>query len=94
MNIKGATLSWEVSGIQSTIPARFCQTSAELDEATAVLTDLTKLLELATVERRCRLAPKIEKTRRRVNALEHVSSLSWRRRYAITMRLDENSRPT
>ncbi|HOB21463.1 MAG: V-type ATP synthase subunit D [Firmicutes bacterium] len=97
LNIKVPTLSWEVSGIESSnpLPYGFAQTSAELDEATAVLTKtLTKLLELATVERRVQiLAQEIEKTRRRVNALEHVLIPQLEETvHFITMRLDENER--
>ena len=55
---------------------------------------LPKLLELAEVEKTCNLmAEEIEKTRRRVNALEYVmipefkSSIKF-----ITMKLEENDR--
>lgn len=95
MSIKVPKLSWQVSGEETDnpLPYGFAQTSAELDEATRILTEtLTKLLELATVERRVEiLAQEIEKTRRRVNALEHVliPQLEETIHY-ITMRLDEN----
>ena len=54
------------------------------------------MLRLAEVEKSCQLmAAEIEKTRRRVNALEHVMipQLQETIRY-ITMKLDENERST
>ena len=97
MNIKVPSFSWEVSGLKtgSPLPYGFAQTSAELDEATSVLTAaLTRLLELATVERKVQiLSQEIEKTRRRVNALEHVLIPQLEGAvHSITMRLDENER--
>ncbi|HRS22186.1 MAG TPA: V-type ATP synthase subunit D, partial [Clostridia bacterium] len=53
-----------------------------------------KLIELAQVEKTCQLmADEIEKTRRRVNALEYVMipQLIETVKY-ITMKLDENER--
>ena len=57
---------------------------------------LPELLRLAETEKSCQLmAAEIEKTRRRVNALEHVMipQLQENIRY-ITMKLDENERST
>ena len=54
------------------------------------------MLRLAEVEKSCQLrAAEIEKTRRRVNALEHVMipDMQENIRY-ITMKLDENERST
>ena len=72
-------------------------TSSELDEAVAYLNELLPdLLHLAEVEKSCRLmAAEIEKTRRRVNALEHViiPDAQAKIKY-ITMKLDENERST
>ena len=54
------------------------------------------MLKLAEVEKSCQLmAAEIEKTRRRVNALEHVIIPETKEgiRY-ITMKLDENERST
>jgi V/A-type H+-transporting ATPase subunit D len=55
-------------------PYGFSTTSSELDGAVRAFTELLPLLiELAEIEKTCdRLAEEIEKTRRRVNALEHV----------------------
>lgn len=70
-------------------------TSSELDESVAYLSKvLPKLLELAQKEKTVQmLAGEIEKTRRRVNALEHVMIPNYKDtiRY-ITMKLDENER--
>ena len=75
----------------------FAFTSADLDDAVQSLADLLPdLLRLAEVEKSCQLmAAEIEKTRRRVNALEHVMIPETQQqiRY-ITMKLDENERST
>ena len=70
-------------------------TSGELDDAVASLSHvLPKLLRLAEVEKSCQLlAAEIEKTRRRVNALEHVMIPQYEETIRfITMKLDENER--
>lgn len=73
----------------------FAFTSSDLDDAVQSLAQcLPDLLRLAEVEKSCQLmAAEIEKTRRRVNALEHVMipQLQETIRY-ITMKLDENER--
>lgn len=70
-------------------------TSGDLDDAVKSLVDvLPQMLQLAEKEKDCQLmAAEIEKTRRRVNALEHVIIPETREniRY-ITMKLDENER--
>ena len=75
----------------------FAFTSSELDGAVKSLSDVfPDMLKLAEVEKSCQLmASEIEKTRRRVNALEHVIIPETREgiRY-ITMKLDENERST
>ena len=54
------------------------------------------MLKLAEVEKACQLmASEIEKTRRRVNALEHVMIPELRENIKyIVMKLDENERST
>jgi len=76
-------------------PYGFANTTGELDEAIATLSDLTpELLKLAEMEKSAQLlADEIEKTRRRVNALEYVliPNLEETIKY-IVMKLDENER--
>ena len=75
----------------------FAFTTGDLDDAILSLSEVfPKMLKLAEVEKSCQLmAAEIEKTRRRVNALEHViipeteESIKY-----ITMKLDENERST
>ena len=78
-------------------PYGFAQTSGELDDALDKLARVFEdMLELAQVEKTMQLlAEEIEKTRRRVNALEHVIIPETQEgiRY-ITMKLDENERST
>lgn len=75
----------------------FAFTSADLDDAVKSLSDvLPDLIKLAEIEKSCQLmADEIEKTRRRVNALEHVMIPETQEqiRY-ITRKLDENERST
>ncbi|MGI6174713.1 MAG: V-type ATP synthase subunit D [Christensenellales bacterium] len=70
-------------------------TSGDLDDAVKSLADvLPDMLALAEIEKSCQLmAAEIEKTRRRVNALEYVMipDLQETIKY-ITMKLDENER--
>ena len=72
-------------------------TSSDLDDAVKSLADiLPELIKLAEIEKSCQLmADEIEKTRRRVNALEHVMIPETQEqiRY-ITRKLDENERST
>lgn len=70
-------------------------TSGDLDEGVKALSDIMPdMLRLAEVEKTCQLLSReIEKTRRRVNALEYVMIPDYEDtiRY-ITMKLDENDR--
>lgn len=73
----------------------FAFTSSDLDEAVKNLSDLLPdMMALAESEKSCQLmASEIEKTRRRVNALEHVLIPDMERNIKfITMKLDENER--
>ena len=72
-------------------------TSCDLDDAVSSLSEiLPDMLKLAEVEKSCQLmADEIEKTRRRVNALEHVMIPETNRSIKyISMKLDENERAT
>ena len=73
----------------------FAFTSSDLDDAVKSLADLLPdMLRLAECEKSCQLmAAEIEKTRRRVNALEHVMIPQTQQNIRfITMKLDENER--
>ena len=78
-------------------PYGFAQTSGELDDALDVLARVFQdMLELAEVEKTMQLlAEEIEKTRRRVNALEYVMipELEGNIKY-IAMKLEENENAT
>ena len=76
-------------------PYGFAQTSGELDDAVAALSGiLPDLLRLAEVEKTAQLlAGEIERTRRRVNALEYVKIPQMQETVKyITMKLEENER--
>ena len=72
-------------------------TAGDLDDAVYPLSNVfSDMIKLAEIEKSCQLmASEIEKTRRRVNALEHViipqalDNIKY-----ITMKLDENERST
>lgn len=72
-------------------------TSSDLDGAVSSLAEvLQDMLRLAEVEKACQLmASEIEKTRRRVNALEHVMIPETQETIKyISQKLDENERST
>ena len=76
-------------------PYGFATTSCELDGAVEALSSVFQdMLELARVEKTCQmLAEEIEKTRRRVNALEYVKIPQMQESIKyISMKLDENDR--
>ena len=76
-------------------PYGFAQTSGELDAALEALNQgFQDMLELAEVEKTMQLlAEDIEKTRRRVNALEYVMIPDFQQKIRyISMKLDENER--
>ncbi len=82
-------------GKSSIYPYGFVDTSAELDSSIETLSGvLDQLMELAEVEKSVQLlAEEIEKTRRRVNALEYIliPKLEETIKY-IKMKLDESER--
>ena len=87
--------TFEVETSLSRLPYGLAQTSAQLDGAIARLADvLPELMKLAEIEKTCNmLADEIEKTRRRVNALEYVMIPDRQETIRfITMKLDENER--
>lgn len=97
MSVEVPVMNFETaSGNEDDIyPYGYATTSSELDTAISTLSRvLPDLLELAQVEKSAQLlAQEIERTRRRVNALEYVliPQLEETIRY-ITMKLDENER--
>lgn len=75
----------------------FAFTTGDLDDAVKSLSDiLPDMIRLAELEKSCQmLAAEIEKTRRRVNALEHVIIPEAQANIKfIKMKLDENERST
>ena len=96
VNVPQMTFVRENEGNQGMIyPYGYAQTSADLDDAIDGLNSvMDNLLELAEVEKACQLmADEVEKTRRRVNALEYMTipQLQETIRF-IQMKLDENER--
>ena len=76
-------------------PYGFAQTSGELDDAVDAMSQVFQdMLKLAEVKKTSQLlAEEIEKTRRRVNALEYVKIPGMQESIKyITMKLDENER--
>jgi V/A-type H+-transporting ATPase subunit D len=97
MSVDVPVLNFKTSSLDETdiYPYGFATTSGELDGAIGTLSEvLPYMLELAQMEKSAQLlADEIEKTRRRVNALEYVliPQLTETIKY-ITMKLDENER--
>ncbi len=89
------TFNKDMESTEVTYPYGYAQTSADLDDAVDGLNKVMKdLLELAEIEKACQLmADEVEKTRRRVNALEYMTIPQYEEtiRY-IQMKLDESER--
>ena len=97
MSIDVPSFDFEQENTQtgSVYPYGFATTSGELDKSIEKLSILfPKLLQLAGMEKEAMLiADEIEKTRRRVNALEYVKIPNYRETIKyIKMKLDENER--
>lgn len=96
LSVKVPTITVDQASISETVlPYGLAETSAQLDGAIATMAEvLPKLLRLAEIEKTCDLlADEIEKTRRRVNALEYVMIPQLMETiHFITMKLDENER--
>lgn len=98
MSVYAPQFTWgetESAGEGGTFPYGFADTSADLDVSIETLSNIMpQLSRLAEVEKATQLlAVEIEKTRRRVNALEYVliPQMEETIRY-ITMKLEENER--
>ncbi len=96
LSVRVPTISVDQSSLVETeLSYGLAETSAQLDGAIATLAEvLPKLVRLAEIEKACNLlADEIEKTRRRVNALEYVMIPQFIETIRfITMKLDENER--
>lgn len=95
VNVPKMTFNKKNTDETNIYPYGFAQTSADLDDAIDGLNNImSELLELAQIEKACQLmADEVEKTRRRVNALEYMTipQLKETIRF-IQMKLDENER--
>ncbi len=96
LSVRVPTITVDEASLSETVlPYGLAETSAQLDGAIATMAQvLPKLLRLAEIEKTCDLlADEIEKTRRRVNALEYVMIPQFIETIRfITMKLDENER--
>ena len=95
LSIPVPKLSLDRSQDEFVYPYGFATTGADLDTAVQALAEILPLmLELAEVEKATsRLADEIEKTRRRVNALEYVMIPQFDEAiHDIQMKLEENER--
>ena len=95
MSVDVPKYSFRTAGQNGAYPYGFAQTSGELDDAVDAMSEVFQdMLRLAEMEKTVQLlAEEIEKTRRRVNALEYVKipEMQANIKY-ITMKLDENER--
>ncbi len=95
MSVDVPQYSFRTKGSTAAYPYGFAQTSGELDDAVDAMSKVFQdMLRLAEMEKTVQLlAEEIEKTRRRVNALEYVKipEMQANIKY-ITMKLDENER--
>lgn len=95
VNVPVFEFSTDVENLQDIYSYGFQFTSGELDSSVAALRDvLPYLLQLAQMEKSAQLlAEEIEKTRRRVNALEYVQIPTLQETIKhISMKLEENER--
>ena len=97
VNVPQYSFSTKTADAGEIYPYGFAQTSGELDVAMQAISNVFEdMLELARVEKTMQLlAEEIEKTRRRVNALEYVMipEMEQNIRY-ISMKLAENENAT
>ncbi len=95
VNVPKYTFETKNDNSSEIYPYGFAMTSGELDDAVKALSDAFEgMLRLAQIEKTTQLlAEEIEKTRRRVNALEYVKIPEMQENIKyITMKLDENER--
>ena len=95
VNIPEFSTAARTSDSGDIFPYGLAFTSFELDDAVMSLNDLLPdLIRLAEIEKSCELmSAEIEKTRRRVNSLEHVMIPRYQETIKyISMKLEENDR--
>ena len=96
LSVHVPTIEADQASLETTVQSYgFAETSAELAGSIATLASvLPKLVRLAEIEKTCdMLADEIEKTRRRVNALEYVMIPQFEMTIReISMKLEENAR--
>ncbi len=96
LSVHVPTIAVKEESLRETVQSYgFAETSSQLDGAIATLAELLpKLVRLAEIEKTCdMLADEIEKTRRRVNALEYVMIPQFQQTIReISMKLEENER--
>ncbi len=95
MNVEVPVMNFSYPEAEKELSYGYVNSNSELDQSIDELSQiLPKLLDLAEIEKTCQLlADEIEKTRRRVNALEYMTipKLKETIRY-IQMKLEENER--
>ena len=97
VNIPEYSVEYRTSNPADIYSYGYADTSADMDGAIRSLSELLpKMIRLAQVEKSCQLmSSEIEKTRRRVNALEHIMIPRYEETIKyISMKLDENERST
>lgn len=95
MSVRCPTVEFADDGNPIDLTYGFVFTPSDLDSAILSLSNLLpKLIELAEIEKTCdMLASEIEKTRRRVNAIEYVMIPNYEETiHFITMKLDDAER--
>lgn len=95
VNIPKFSTSTRTADKGDIFPYGFAFTSFELDDAVMSLNEiLPDLIRLAEIEKSCEMmSAEIEKTRRRVNSLEHVMIPRYQETIKyISMKLEENDR--
>lgn len=96
LSVKVPVMHYDTSSVnQDSLQYGYINSNADLDESLRAFNDsVPKMLELAELEKSCQLlAIEIERTRRRVNALEErtIPDLEETIKY-IRLKLDENER--
>lgn len=97
VNVPQFTSKFKTSDTNDIYSYGMAFTSIDLDGAVSALSEIfPKMIKLAEIEKSCQLmSDEIERTRRRVNALEHIMIPDYEDTIKyITMKLSENERST